>query len=100
MTRKTKSRTLDEARQRLREALTSLEKATDSQHIQMQDTERDLLEAKTRANALKDDLTQTKSAFEREKLAREKAASALKGVEARLDEMAGEVLSILQRSGS
>lgn len=100
MTRRTKSRTLDEARQRLKEALTGLERAADSQHNQLHDTERELLEAKTRANAFKDELTQTKSAFEREKQAREKAAAALNGVEARLDEMAGEVLSILQRSGS
>lgn len=100
MSRRSKSKNLEEARQRLKEALLTLEKAAGLQQSHIHELERDLLEAKARAHTFEDELAPLKAAHLKEKLERETAAKALKDVEIRLDEMAGEILSILQRSGS
>lgn len=100
MTRRAKSKNLDDAKLRLRASLQALEQAAGQQHAHIAELERDLLEAKARAHKFEDELGQTKTAHSREKQGRIDAQSQISQVEKRLDDMADEILSILQRSNS
>lgn len=99
MVRRAKSKSLEEAKARLKGSLHALEQAAQAQQVHIQELERDLLEAKARSHKFEEELSQVKAAHGREKQGRMDAQNQIAQVEKRLDEMAGEILSILQRSG-
>ena len=91
------SRSLDEAKQRLKHALESVETLAQAQFSAL---ERDILEAKAAKLSSEGELQELRQSYTRERAAREHADRLLSEIRPRLDEMAGEILRILKKAGA
>lgn len=91
------SKSIEEAKQRLKLALEHVEKAAQAQLSLL---ERELLEAKAATLNHESELQELQQVYTREKAAHEHAEHLLTEIKPRLEEMSSEILTILKNAGA
>ena len=91
------SKSMEEAKQRLKRSLEAVESIAQTQFSIL---ERDVLEAKAAKLSQEKELQELQQSYLREKSARENAERVIATIEPRLDELSGEILDILKNTGA
>ncbi len=89
------SKSMEEAKQRLRQSLETLESVAQTQFAAL---ERNVLEAKAASIMSENEMQELRQSYAREKSAREHADALLNSMSPRLDKMSDEIIAILNNA--